>query len=342
MRKKIQLLRNENVYTPSEGKTALDNAKTDLSNVVLNDGEIVIGRYQENNENVKTVLGIKHNIEADGQENPVEGMTFFTNSDNFVSKPVVLYQTDGTTGLLGVNANQLGNDWQLENYDFSPYKYLRCYFKMSNFGATSVDLTPSMVIELPLDTASKSSSCDMYIAGGIAPNPSDPTSISTVLVAVDSTKTKFQVINQFSYDEWTYDNNYDNSPVANNNNGRYLYKIEGCSDTLNNSSSSSDTSSAAKTPMVNVVPVSTTQTIEPYKMYDFGTLSDTYTILFDTTKEEFGYVNEYSFRFSAGASCGITLPNAVKYANGVIPTYVNGHTYEINIINNCAAVVEFY
>lgn len=250
MRKKIQLLRNENVYTPSEGKTALDNAKTDLSNVVLNDGEIVIGRYQENNENVKTVLGIKHNIEADGQENPVEGMTFFTNSDNFVSKPVVLYQTDGTTGLLGVNPSQLGNDWQLENYDFSPYKYLRCYFKMGNFSTNGVELTPSMVVELPLDIESKSKSagdstqeepktaCDMYIAGGMSPNPSDPSNAFSVLVAVDSTKTKFQVINQLMYDEYQYDNTYGNSETPANNNGRFLYKIEGCYDTLNNASTS--------------------------------------------------------------------------------------------------------
>lgn len=250
MRKKIQLLRNESVYTPSEGKTALDNAKTDLSNVVLNDGEIVIGRYQEENEGVKTVLGIKHNIEADGQENPVEGMTFFTNSDNFVSKPVVLYQTDGTTGLLGVNPSQLGNDWQLENYDFSPYKYLRCYFKMGNFSTNGVELTPSMVVELPLDIESKSKSagdstqeepktaCDMYIAGGMSPNPSDPSNAFSVLVAVDSTKTKFQVINQMMYDEYQYDNTYGNSETPANNNGRFLYKIEGCYDTLNNASTS--------------------------------------------------------------------------------------------------------
>lgn len=250
MRKKIQLLRNENVYTPSEGKTALDNAKTDLSNVVLNDGEIVIGRYQENNENVKTVLGIKHNIEADDQEDTVEGMTFFTNSDNFVSKPVVLYQTNGTTGLLGVNPSQLGNDWQLENYDFSPYKYLRCYFKMGNFSTNGVELTPSMVVELPLDIESKSKSagdstqeepktaCDMYIAGGMSPNPSDPSNAFSVLVAVDSTKTKFQVINQMMYDEYQYDNTYGNSETPANNNGRFLYKIEGCYDTLNNASTS--------------------------------------------------------------------------------------------------------
>jgi len=85
MRKKIQLLRNESVYTPSEGKTALDNARTDLSNVVLNDGEIVIGRYQEENEDVKTVLGIKHNIDnTDNPQEPIEGMTFFTSCDDLI------------------------------------------------------------------------------------------------------------------------------------------------------------------------------------------------------------------------------------------------------------------
>lgn len=85
MRKKIQLLRNESVYTPSEGKTALDNARTDLSNVVLNDGEIVIGRYQEENEDVKTVLGIKHNIDnTDNPQEPTEGMTFFTSCDDLI------------------------------------------------------------------------------------------------------------------------------------------------------------------------------------------------------------------------------------------------------------------
>ena len=51
---------------------------------------------------------------------------------NFVRKPVVLYETDGTTGLLGVNANELGYNWQLEGYDFTPYQYLRCYIKMAD------------------------------------------------------------------------------------------------------------------------------------------------------------------------------------------------------------------
>jgi len=240
-RKKIQLYRNAEIYTPSaqQGLSALEVAKNDLASFSLSDGEVIIGRYQETNQNVKTVIAVAHDM-----SNNNEGMTFFTDSSDFVSRPVVLYQTDGTTGLLGVNEDELGNDWQLENYDFTPYKYLRCYFKMGNFSTTNPNLTPSMVIELPLESASKSKSapsgdgqaCDMYVAGGVAPNPSDPTTVLSVLVAVDSTKTKFQVVYQNMYDGWQYDDNYSNSPTEANNNGRFLYKIEGCFDTLNNAS----------------------------------------------------------------------------------------------------------
>ena len=232
-RKKIQLYRNEEIYTPSaqQGLSALEVAKNNLASFSLSDGEVIIGRYQETNQNVKTVIAVAHDM-----SNNNEGMTFFTDSSNFVSKPVVLYQTDGTTGLLGVNASQIGENWQLENYDFTPYKYLRCYFKMSNSAITSADLTPSMIVELPLDSESKSPSSGMYIAGGISPNPSNPTNAFSVLVAVDSTKTKLQVINQIMYDEYRYDDAYGNSETDANSKGRYLYKIEGCFDTINNAS----------------------------------------------------------------------------------------------------------
>ena len=250
-RKKIQLYRNETIYIPSEQHTALENAKLALSNTALStlsDGEVIIGRYQETNQDVKTVIGIVHDLSNN------EGITFFTNNDNlfqdYVRKPDVLYETDGTTGLLGVNQDELGNNWQLQNMDFTAYQYLRCYFKMGNFSTNGVDLTPSMVIELPLDNASKAKTandstqesqkqpCDMYIAGGVVPNPSDPTKMLSMTVAVDATKTKLQIINQIAYDNWTYDNNYGNSPTDANDNGRFLYKIEGCYDTVNNSSAS--------------------------------------------------------------------------------------------------------
>ena len=158
-------------------------------------------------------------------------------TQNFSRKPVVLYETDGTTGLLGVNANQLGYNWQLEDYDFSPYQYLRCYIKMADQSISSNALTPAMIIELPLDQAvlaksandstsiSPKTPCDIYVAGGSACNPSDQNSVFNVLVAVDITKTKFQVVCENSL--------YGTAQTNRNTDGRYLYKIEGCYDALN-------------------------------------------------------------------------------------------------------------
>lgn len=150
----------------------------------------------------------------------------------YISKPVVLYETDGSTGLIGVNNNQLGYNWQLENYDFTPYKYLKCYFKEADYKISSNSLTPAMIIELPLDeavldksdnsTTDKTTPCDIYVAGGTAVSPSDQNQIYTILVAVDSTKTKFQVVCQNIIYGTTYTNV--------NNNGRYCYKIIGCFD----------------------------------------------------------------------------------------------------------------
>lgn len=83
--------------------------------------------------------------------------------------------------------------------------------------------------------------------------------------------------------------------------------------------------------------------IEPYKVYEFGTLSINMTITFDTTKEVSGYCAQYMFRFTAGASCGITLPNTVKYSGGNNnQTFVEGRVYEINITDNLCVIGEFY
>ena len=98
----------------------------------------------------------------------------------------------------------------------------------------------------------------------------------------------------------------------------------------------------SRTPYVELVSVSSTQTIDPYKMYNFGTVSTGLTIVFNTANEVQGYTKEYTIRFVAGNGCGITLPSGVLYVNGATPTYTTGHTYEINVVNNCAVVAEFY
>lgn len=83
-------------------------------------------------------------------------------------------------------------------------------------------------------------------------------------------------------------------------------------------------------------------TIDPYKFYDFGTLSQSMTIVFNTSAEISGYTREYTIRFVAGSGCNVTLPNGVLYANNTTPTYTTGRTYEINVVNNCVVVAEFY
>ena len=59
--KTIQLLRSSSLYVPSEGKTALENAKAALTALTgRKDGEIVLARYQEASGPIKSVLGIYH------------------------------------------------------------------------------------------------------------------------------------------------------------------------------------------------------------------------------------------------------------------------------------------
>ena len=258
---------------------------------------------------------------------------------NFTRLPVVLYETDGTTGLLGVNNNEMGYNWQLENQDFTPYKFLRCYIKEADMSTSSNALTPSMVIDLPLDAASLAKSandstsiaprtpCDIYVAGAAACNPSDQNRVFNVLVAVDITKTKFQVVCENSL--------YGTAQTNRNTDGRYCYKIEGYYNFASGGSPLSKTPYVASTPGASV-------TIDPYKMYDFGTVAGSMTVMFNTSAEENGYTKEYSIRFVAGNGCAITLPNGVMYANHPAPTYTAGRTYEINVVNNCAVVAEFY
>lgn len=83
-------------------------------------------------------------------------------------------------------------------------------------------------------------------------------------------------------------------------------------------------------------------TIEPYKMYDFGTLSTAMTVVFDTSKEINGYAQQYMFRVTAGQDCSITLPVGVNYLNNVEPVFTEGHVYEFDITNLMCVFGEFY
>lgn len=98
---------------------------------------------------------------------------------------------------------------------------------------------------------------------------------------------------------------------------------------------------SSATPLVTQS-AATTVTIDPYKIYNFGTVSINMTVEFNTQLEKSGYAAEYSIQFVAGDGCSITLPYGVLYSNGQPMNYTLGRTYEINIVNNCAATAEFY
>lgn len=96
-----------------------------------------------------------------------------------------------------------------------------------------------------------------------------------------------------------------------------------------------------KIPVETVTPQASV-TIDPYKMYSFGTLSRSLTIVFNTSAEIQGYVAQYCFTFTCGTNGAITLPQTCLYNNGSAPELVAGRTYEFNISNNLVVVGEFY
>lgn len=130
--------------------------------------------------------------------------------------PTVVYQTDGSTGLLGHNNSSITNNWQLENLDLTPFSYIKCYFKASTTDDTS-KFTPAVVVTIPLDTAAAAS--DGYYGGIMTALPFNRNREYMVTCVVDLTKTKFQVLHQNTL--------WDVTASDANSEGRYLYKIEG-------------------------------------------------------------------------------------------------------------------
>jgi hypothetical protein len=129
--------------------------------------------------------------------------------------PVVVYETNGASGLLGHNNSDMTNQWQLENLDLTPYNYIRCYFAAGT--ATGDTRTPAVVVEVPLDAAAVGPTG--YIGSIMTPLPFNRNREYMVSCAVDTTKTKFQVIHQNTL--------WDITTSDANSAGRYCYKIEG-------------------------------------------------------------------------------------------------------------------
>lgn len=53
-------------------------------------------------------------------------------------------------------------------------------------------------------------------------------------------------------------------------------------------------------------------------------------------------LNNYMFEFTTGSSaCTLSLPDSIKWINGISPIIETNKTYQISIINNLAAVAKF-
>ena len=137
--------------------------------------------------------------------------------------PHIIYQTDGTTGLLGVNSDWTANSgWQLSSLDMTPYKRLKFYIRMGEpTGAGAVNrLNPSQVIEMTLDSRSTSTTGGgEFIASAVSQNPADRNVlfITTAVVSSDKTKVKIQTENSL----------YGTALGGRNDSSRFCYLIEG-------------------------------------------------------------------------------------------------------------------
>lgn len=79
--------------------------------------------------------------------------------------------------------------------------------------------------------------------------------------------------------------------------------------------------------------------LQPNRFYKLsGVLSSLSITLAEPT--DLSIVNEYMVEFSCQDTT-ITLPNNLSWNNDVLPTFENGRTYHISIINNFATVLSF-
>lgn len=85
-----------------------------------------------------------------------------------------------------------------------------------------------------------------------------------------------------------------------------------------------------------------TVTVQPYRIYQLGTVLQAVSVQLGQEGVESGYSVEYTFRFTAGSGCSVTLPSTCKYNGGQAPTLTAGHVYEYNIVDDLVVVGEFW
>jgi hypothetical protein len=75
--------------------------------------------------------------------------------------------------------------------------------------------------------------------------------------------------------------------------------------------------------------------------YKKTNVSNSLTIVFDDESDT-TIMNEYFIEFTtASTGTSVTLPNTVKWIDGVIPTFENNCTYQISVVNNLGICSKF-
>lgn len=87
---------------------------------------------------------------------------------------------------------------------------------------------------------------------------------------------------------------------------------------------------------------SSSMTLSPNIYYrNTSTSLSTLTITLGSVSNS-NILNEYFVEFTTRSSgTTISLPSSIKWANGVTPTFENGKTYQISIVNNLGTCVKF-
>ena len=90
-----------------------------------------------------------------------------------------------------------------------------------------------------------------------------------------------------------------------------------------------------------VTTTASTITLTSNVYYKKTNVSNSLTIAFDAESDT-TIMNEYFIEFTtASTGTSVTLPNTVKWIDGVIPTFENNCTYQISVVNNLGICSKF-
>ena len=359
--KKIKFYRNEDVYTPYENNSAIDVAKTAIESLEdVSDGEIILARYQESQQSdIQTLLCVYYSDGTNGGWTFIEDVNgkLSTIYQSLSSIDGIIENNEYVTALALTDLDERVDT--LENTNFGTITGITMNGESKGTSGV-VDLGTVATSDTQKVFMKFSVSGDAFSFTDFDGNTIGQTQVKTVMS--DPTKepyfidvenniyTLFNYTDSESFSIFHIDDTifhriaifWDETYSA------YLLDEE-LNVRLFTNFDDIDIIEAHFPELVKVGRVrrvsktaSASVTIDPYVMNDFGTVSRSMTIAFNTAKEINGYTKEYTLRFVAGNGCAITLPSGVLYANGVTPTYTSGHTYEISVVNNCVVVGEFY